>query len=71
MLDEGFDRQHDKRRTSPPPPIDRPRLIAAIERAGGQMTVPQIFIDDRHVGGCTDLHELERNGRLDPLLSGT
>ncbi len=38
------------------------------ERAGGGNTVPQIFIDGRHVGGSDDLHELDRDGRLDPLL---
>ena len=39
-----------------------------IQRAGGRTTVPQIFIDDRHIGGCDDLMELERQGRLDELL---
>ena len=48
-----------------------PRRAEMLQRAHGRSTVPQIFIDDRHVGGCTDLHELERNGQLDPLLSGT
>lgn len=38
------------------------------ERAGGRWTVPQIFIGDRHVGGCDDLYALERAGELDPLL---
>jgi glutaredoxin 3 len=32
--------------------------------------VPQIFIDGRHVGGSDDLAELERGGRLDPMLAG-
>jgi glutaredoxin 3 len=41
---------------------------AMIERAGGQRTVPQIFIDDRHIGGCDDLHALDHAGGLDPLL---
>ncbi len=39
-----------------------------VERASGRTTVPQIFIDGRHVGGCDDLYALERDGRLDPLL---
>jgi glutaredoxin 3 len=30
--------------------------------------VPQIWIGERHVGGCDDLHALERAGELDPLL---
>jgi glutaredoxin 3 len=37
-------------------------------RANGRHTVPQIFIDGRHVGGSDDLAELDRNGQLDPLL---
>ncbi|MDP3036750.1 MAG: glutaredoxin 3 [Rhodocyclaceae bacterium] len=37
-------------------------------RVPGARTVPQIFIDDLHVGGCDDLHELDRQGKLDPLL---
>ena len=37
-------------------------------RAPGRTTVPQIFIDDRHVGGSDDLAALERQGKLDPLL---
>jgi len=39
--------------------------------AGGRRTVPQIWIGERHVGGCDDLHALERRGELDPLLEGT
>ena len=39
-----------------------------VERARGRMTVPQIFIDDRHIGGCDDLMALERSGRLDQLI---
>ena len=34
----------------------------------GRRSVPQIYIGERHVGGCDDLHELERTGALDPLL---
>ncbi len=34
----------------------------------GARTVPQIFIGAVHVGGCDDLHELDRQGKLDPLL---
>jgi glutaredoxin 3 len=39
-----------------------------IQRAGGRTTVPQIFIDGRHIGGCDDLYALERQGQLEPLL---
>jgi glutaredoxin 3 len=38
-------------------------------KRSGRATVPQIFIGDRHVGGCDDLHALERAGELDPLLA--
>ena len=40
-----------------------------ISRAGGARTVPQIFIDDRHIGGCDELYALDRSGELDPLLT--
>ncbi len=43
------------------------RRIMAL-RARGQRTVPQIFIADRHIGGCADLYSLDRQGHLDPLL---
>lgn len=39
-----------------------------IQRSG-QMTFPQIFVDDRHVGGCDDLFALEARGGLDALLA--
>jgi glutaredoxin 3 len=40
----------------------------AQRRSGGLTSVPQIFIDGRHVGGCDDLLALERAGKLDALL---
>jgi glutaredoxin 3 len=40
-----------------------------IQRANGKMTVPQIFIGPVHVGGCDELHALERAGELDALLA--
>jgi glutaredoxin 3 len=40
-----------------------------ISRANGRSTFPQIFIGDAHVGGCDDLHALEREGRLDAMLA--
>lgn len=39
-----------------------------IQRAGGATTVPQIFINDRHIGGSDDLSDLEQSGKLDSLL---
>lgn len=44
------------------------RRAEMVQRAGGRGTVPQIFIDGRHVGGCDDLHALDAAGRLDPML---
>ncbi len=37
-------------------------------KRSGRSTVPQIFIDGQHVGGCDDLHALDARGGLDPLL---
>ena len=48
-------------------PALKPQMI---ERANGRRTVPQIFIGERHVGGCDDLYDLERAGQLDQLLAG-
>lgn len=42
-----------------------------VQRANGGTTVPQIFIDDRHVGGCDDLFELDFDGKLDSMLGAT
>jgi len=41
-----------------------------IDRAAGRSTVPQIFIDDRHVGGSDELAAADRDGRLDRWLAG-
>jgi len=49
--------------------LEPQRRIEMAARSGGRRTVPQIFIDDRHIGGCDDLHELDRAGGLDPLLA--
>ena len=38
------------------------------ERAGGRSSVPQVFIDGRHIGGSDELHALEAAGKLDNLL---
>ena len=41
-----------------------------VRRANGRRTVPQIFIGERHVGGCDDLYGLNAKGELDALLAG-
>ena len=48
---------------------DPDKRAEMIQRANGRSTVPQIFIDGRHVGGSDDLAELERRGQLDPMLA--
>ncbi len=49
--------------------MDGPKRQEMLGRANGRTTVPQIFIDGRHVGGSDDLAELQRSGKLDPLLA--
>lgn len=46
-----------------------PKRAEMLERANGGTTVPQIFINDRHVGGSDDLAALDRAGKLDALLA--
>ncbi len=41
-----------------------------IQRSGGRMTVPQIFIDGKHIGGSDDLAAMDQSGELDRLLAG-
>jgi glutaredoxin 3 len=48
--------------------LDPARSEEMIARTG-RRTVPQIYIGDTHVGGCDELHDLDRQGKLDPLLS--
>lgn len=47
---------------------DPEKQMEMMERAAGRRTVPQIFINDKGVGGCDDLYALDRAGTLDPLL---
>ena len=49
---------------------DPARRAEMRQRANGRYTVPQIFIDDHPVGGCDELHALDREGKLDPMLEG-
>ncbi len=50
---------------------ERPQERAVMIERAGRTSVPQIFIGDRHVGGCDELMALERAGRLDALLAGS
>mgnify|MGYP000235159983 FL=1 len=47
----------------------KPELREEMISRSGRNTFPQIFINGQHVGGCDDLHALDRAGKLDPLLS--
>ena len=47
-------------------PAERETMV---RRSAGKSTVPQIFIGERHVGGCDDLYALDRKGELDTLLA--
>jgi glutaredoxin 3 len=47
---------------------DEPARDTMAARTGGRRSMPQVFINDQHVGGCDDLYTLERKGELDPLL---
>ncbi|MDA8251990.1 MAG: glutaredoxin 3 [Rhodospirillales bacterium] len=49
-------------------PHGTPERAESIRRAGGITSVPQVFIDGRHVGGSDELIALDRAGKLDPLL---
>ena len=46
----------------------QPDVRAEMTRKAGRTSVPQIWIGDTHVGGCDDLHALDRSGKLDTLL---
>ncbi len=46
-----------------------PQRRAEMARKSGRRTVPQIWIGDKHIGGCDELHALEDAGKLDPLLA--
>lgn len=45
-----------------------PERRAEMMKKSGRRTVPQIWIGERHIGGCDDLYDLDRQGGLDPLL---
>ncbi len=49
--------------------VNADKKAEMIQRANGGRTVPQIFIDGQHIGGCDDLYELDHMGKLDPLFA--
>ncbi|MGB5092105.1 MAG: glutaredoxin 3 [Parvibaculum sp.] len=49
--------------------MDPEKREEMMTRAHGRHTVPQIFINGAHIGGCDDLHDLDKVGKLDPLLA--
>jgi glutaredoxin 3 len=49
---------------------DERARAAMAERANGRRSVPQIFINNQHIGGCDDIYALEAEGKLDALLKG-
>ena len=51
-----------------PVDFDAAKRQEMIQRANGRTTVPQIFIDGRHIGGCSELLALESDGKLNALL---
>ena len=49
--------------------FDPDKRAEMLQRSGGRATYPQIFVGDRHIGGCDEMMALEREGKLDPLLA--
>jgi glutaredoxin 3 len=49
--------------------MDPQKKQEMVQRSGGRTTFPQIFVGDRHIGGCDDIMDLERGGKLDELLT--
>ncbi|MBN6773064.1 glutaredoxin 3 [Pseudomonas granadensis] len=48
----------------------KPQVRAEMTKKAGRTSVPQIWIGEKHIGGCDDLYALERAGKLDALLKG-
>ena len=51
--------------------LEPARRAEMTQKSGGRRTVPQIWIGSRHIGGCDDLYDLDRQGGLDPLLKAS
>jgi glutaredoxin 3 len=49
--------------------MDAAKREEMVQRSNGGKTFPQIFVGDRHIGGCDDMMALDRAGKLDPLLA--
>jgi glutaredoxin 3 len=47
-----------------------PKEAATMQTRAGRTSVPQIFIQGQHIGGCDDIHALDASGKLDALLKG-
>lgn len=52
-----------------PAAANKAKRAEMVQRSNGRNTFPQIFINDKHIGGCDDLMALERSGKLDALLA--
>ncbi|MEP7316394.1 MAG: glutaredoxin 3 [Sphingomicrobium sp.] len=50
---------------------DRAKFSEMVARSAGRSTVPQIFLDGLHIGGCDDLFSLEMDGKLTEMLAAT
>ncbi len=50
--------------------FDSERRREMLDRSNGRATYPQIFLGDRHIGGCDELMALDRSGELDGVLNG-
>jgi glutaredoxin 3 len=48
---------------------DAAKFDEMLAKTGGKKTIPQIFIGDKHIGGCDDLYALDAAGKLDALLA--
>jgi glutaredoxin 3 len=49
--------------------LDPAKRAEMMQKAGGKRSIPQIFINDQHIGGCDDLYALDADGKLDGLLA--
>jgi glutaredoxin 3 len=48
--------------------IDSKKKEEMVQRAGGKTSVPEIFVDDKLIGGCDEIYGLEKEGKLDGVL---